>query len=54
MDYDATKSGVDNIDQMARLYSVIVSCSHKSLHVLHLAMVNAVIVYREVTDILFC
>lgn len=51
--YNATKSGVDNIDQMARLYSTKVSCRRWPLqvfyNVLDLAVVNSVIVYREVT-----
>ena len=53
--YNATKSGVDNIDQMARLYSTKVACRRWPLqvfyNVLDLAAVNAVIVYREVTGL---
>lgn len=49
--YNKTKSSVDNLDQMSRLYSTKVPCKRWPLqvfyNVLDFAAINAVIVYRE-------
>ena len=51
--YNATKSGVDNIDQMARCYSTKVPYRRRPLqvfyNVLDLAVISTVIVYPKAT-----